>query len=117
MTDTIFKRQSANAGTVMFADPANVAHTLRASVKSASKNILGGGKAQNVQFALVNLRPASITRGSTVSDEQLSVRITTSGSVDNAAVVELMLDEAYAKAKLAFAEGAAKGFTPDVASL
>lgn len=117
MTDTIFKRQSANAGIVMFANPANVAHTLRASVKSAPKNILGGGKAQNVQFALVNLKPATITRGSTVSDEQLSVRITTSGSVDNAELVLQMLDESYAKAKLAVAEGALKGFVPDIASL
>lgn len=112
-----FKRQSANAGTVIFADEASIAHTLRASVKLSSKNILGGGKAQNNRFELVDLKPGTITRGTVVSEEILSVRLAISGSVDNAAELELMLEEMYAKAKLMIAAGSLKGFVPDMATL
>lgn len=112
-----FKRQSANAGVVLFADADNIAHTLRASVKLSPKSILGGGKVNNNRYELVDLKPGTITRGSVVSDEQLSVRIATSGSVDNAIEIEAMLDEAYAKAKLMIASGCLKGFVPDSASI
>lgn len=117
MTTTIFKRQSANAGVVSFADPANITHTLRASVKTAPKNILGGGKIANNRFELVDLRLGSVTRGTTVTEETLSVRMVVSGSIDNAENLLLMIDEVYAKAKLMAAEGALKGFVPDMASV
>lgn len=112
-----FKRQSANAGTVIFADAENIAHTLRASVKISPKNILGGGKANNNRFELVDLKPGTLTRGTAQVEEILSVRFAVSGSVDNAAELELMLDEAYAKAKLMIAAGSLKGFVPDMATL
>lgn len=117
MTDVTFKRQSANAGVVLFANPANIAHTLRASVKTALKNILGGGKATNNRFEVVDLKPGTITRGTTVSEETLSVRLVVSGSVDNADALLTMIDEVHAKAHLMVTEGSLKGFVPDMATV
>ena len=111
---TIFKKQQLNGGSVVWADPTNVEHTVRAKVGSSKKNT-SAGVVNNVSTEVVNVIPADIVKGDKTASETLSIRVRLSGSVNNAALLKAEWSATKAHVDAIIAAGGVEGFIPSEA--
>ena len=111
---TIFKKQSLNGGSVIWADPTNVEHTVRAKVGSSKKNT-SAGVVNNVSTEVVNVIPANIVKGDKTAPETLSIRVRLSGSTGNTALLKTEWTAMKAHVDAVIEAGGLEGFIPSEA--
>lgn len=111
-----FKKQSLNGSSVIWADPSNVEHTVRAKVSKVQKNT-SVGAVSNIATEVVNVLPADITKGTNVATESLSIRVRLSGSAENHAALKAEWVATKAHVDAVIDAGSLQGFIPADANI
>lgn len=107
-----FRKQFADARSLNFANSADLSHTLRVKLDVANKTIKGVTVLNN-RLEFVEALTGSITEGDTTVNEALSLRVSLSGSVGNAAALQARWQVLKSNVDAAIADGALGGFLPE----
>lgn len=108
-----FRTISVQANEKKFADPLNINHTLKVSVNSAPK-VSGAVSLVNVREEYVEAAILPVTNGTDNGVENASVRISVSGSTQNAVALRAMAVNAFSNFLLIMDDRGTQGFIPEV---
>lgn len=110
---TNFRKTQVLAGEIRYADPSDINHTLRVAVKSAPK-LAGQVNLTNVREEYVETLVLPVTNGTANGVENASVRITVSGSTQNAGLLRAVVVRATANFLAMMDDGTSKGLIPEI---
>lgn len=113
MTTVNYRKLSVADGKLRYAHPSEITHTINVSVASAPKSA-GPIALTNSKFDYVENYQATVTNGTDNAKEQISIRISTSGSTQNAASTKAAVAQAFANYMAMVEDKALEGYIPEV---
>lgn len=108
---TAFRKKFADAKSLNFANPGQLDHTLRIVLDNGTKSVKGVS-ALNNRLDVISGSTGTLVEGDRSVGEPLSVRVSLSGSITNAALIEKRWTEIKAVVDAAIADKALTGFLP-----
>lgn len=109
-----FRKISAVAGEVQYADPTDITHTCKVSVVRSPKTA-GLVSLTNVRAEMVEAIRPTVSDGTNAGVENLSIRIVASGSTYNKTALRAAVARAFTNYLACMDDGMVDGFVPEVA--
>lgn len=108
-----FRKISATAGEVQYANPADVTHTCRVGVVRSPKTA-GSVSLTNVRAEMVEAIRPVVSDGTNTGVENLSIRIVVSGSTKNKALLRAAVARTFTNYLACMDDGLSDGFVPEI---
>lgn len=107
-----FRLLSQAGTTLVLADPSDIGHTFKAQI-DISQKMAGKVKLSNIRQTFSQSKQVTVTDSTESGKDQLSIRLTVSGSSASAAEVNAMLDAFLVNIAAARTADTAHGFVPN----